>query len=432
MASNRQPTTSFSPRVAWHYAQTATYSSSNNDSEGEQQDIEAWSWLEFPDVESCLLESAFSSFLHTTFLDYQGLKFSIDFQTLTATATIAEGPENSNQREDTTHKHGSLLTYQLRRTVLDNNANISSSASFFYRHEEAALLEDNNNDFNNNIDPSACRRHPTIFPPMPFTSLSPLAASPALLLSPPPFPSPTLTTSTTSKSTTTTAAKTMPSLPVVQEVPSLLAAASQVDEQMGQQERLWRRGGEQSVAVSRLFEQDNRGALAVASVVIDGLDVCSRHSRAGRLSAQGLENAVAYFVERGHPIMVLVPHWLLNRPFCFRQGPDLFDGSVDYFMTVLQDLRGDRLLMCMSDESCGTTPALSQRDVYDMVSLCKRRDAVLLSNNTIMYKQFHRAHPILYSYIENRQLCYAFDVDTFTPCHDMGKNGPFAADLLLK
>eukprot|EP00922_Rhytidocystis_sp_ex-Travisia-forbesii_P069434 GHVS01103608.1.p1 GENE.GHVS01103608.1~~GHVS01103608.1.p1 ORF type:complete len:212 (+),score=43.96 GHVS01103608.1:26-637(+) len=196
--------------------------------------------------------------------------------------------------------------------------------------------------------------------------------------------------------------------------------------------RLWRRKD----GVVRLLDQCKDKQLAVSSVVVDGVDLCRCCCRAGRLSARGLENAVSYFVERGHPMMVLVPHWLLYKPLSFPQGAELFDGPVDYSMAILEDLREDKLLDTMQDDGPATTagrmPALSQRDVFDMVSLCKRTGAVLLSNNTSMYKEFHKAHPELYGYIADRQLMYAFDVDTFLPCYDMGRNGPLATELLLR
>eukprot|EP00921_Rhytidocystis_pertsovi_P017910 GHVQ01028125.1.p1 GENE.GHVQ01028125.1~~GHVQ01028125.1.p1 ORF type:complete len:186 (+),score=15.65 GHVQ01028125.1:797-1354(+) len=168
------------------------------------------------------------------------------------------------------------------------------------------------------------------------------------------------------------------------------------------------------------------------SIVLDGLDVCLRHGRGGRMSFKGLEVAAGWFIERGHPLVVVVPYWLLHYPFAFPDNESRYEGRFVAGHSMLTDMYIDGLVVALENHGIPKHTSVTEEDVESIVSLCGLHNAVLCSNNSGMFRRFARTNEKEYNMIHKMQLMYSFDVDHFCPCHDQGREGPLARDLLLR
>lgn len=202
--------------------------------------------------------------------------------------------------------------------------------------------------------------------------------------------------------------------------------------------RCWRANGWETVQRANLY----RGSDVLSPVVVDGVDLCRHHGRQGRLSLRGLENAVAFFVHRGHATVVAVPTWLPCLPF---EGPhvlETFEENLQEAIDVVLALDEDGLLYRLPDDPQNkrdNSLHLTTSDVINLARLCRQQDAILCTNNSTMFAALHRrkgatreVESDLYAYVQHRQLMYSFDVDHFCPCHDTGRGGPLAEDLLVR
>ncbi|CAO4360924.1 unnamed protein product [Caenorhabditis nigoni] len=156
------------------------------------------------------------------------------------------------------------------------------------------------------------------------------------------------------------------------------------------------------------------------SVVVDGSNIAMLHGRKEVFSCAGLRECLHYFLERGHPeVLIFIPQYRREQP---RSDSPITDQHIlleierHIIYTPSRNVNGRRVV-CHDDRYILRTAEL--------------KDAVIVSNDE--YRDLTRENPAWKKIVEERLLMFTFVEDKFMPPDDpSGRNGPRIESFLSK
>ncbi|CAI2317070.1 unnamed protein product [Caenorhabditis sp. 36 PRJEB53466] len=156
------------------------------------------------------------------------------------------------------------------------------------------------------------------------------------------------------------------------------------------------------------------------TVVVDGSNVAMLHGRKEVFSCAGLRECLNYFLERGHPeVLIFIPQYRREQP---RSDSPITDQH------ILQEI--ERHIIYTPSRNVNGRRVVCHDDRY-ILRTAELKDAVIVSNDE--YRDLTRENPVWRKIVEERLLMFTFVEDKFMPPDDpSGRHGPRIDSFLSK
>ncbi|EGT39075.1 hypothetical protein CAEBREN_15437 [Caenorhabditis brenneri] len=156
------------------------------------------------------------------------------------------------------------------------------------------------------------------------------------------------------------------------------------------------------------------------TVVIDGSNVAMLHGRKEVFSCAGLRECLHYFLERGHPeVLIFIPQYRREQP---RSDSPITDQH------ILQEI--ERHIIYTPSRNVNGRRVVCHDDRY-ILRTAELKDAVIVSNDE--YRDLTRENSGWRKIVEERLLMFTFVEDKFMPPDDpSGRHGPRIESFLSK
>ncbi|XP_007516468.1 probable ribonuclease ZC3H12D [Erinaceus europaeus] len=163
-------------------------------------------------------------------------------------------------------------------------------------------------------------------------------------------------------------------------------------------------------------------ATSLRPIVIDGSNVAMSHGNKEVFSCRGIQLAVDWFRDRGHPyIKVFVPSW--------RKDPPRSDTPIRE-QHVLEELERQAVLVYTPSRKLNGRRVVCYDDRY-IVKVAYEQDGIIVSNDN--YRDLQSENPEWKWFIEQRLLMFSFVNDRFMPPDDpLGRWGPTLSNFLSR
>lgn len=159
---------------------------------------------------------------------------------------------------------------------------------------------------------------------------------------------------------------------------------------------------------------------SLRAVVVDGSNVAMLHGRKEVFSCAGLRECLNYFLERGHPeVLIFIPQYRREQP---RSDSPITDQH------ILQEI--ERHIIYTPSRNVNGRRVVCHDDRY-ILRTAELKDAVIVSNDE--YRDLTRENPAWRKIVEERLLMFTFVEDKFMPPDDpSGRHGPRIESFLSK
>ncbi|EFP02667.1 hypothetical protein CRE_06182, partial [Caenorhabditis remanei] len=159
---------------------------------------------------------------------------------------------------------------------------------------------------------------------------------------------------------------------------------------------------------------------SLRAVIVDGSNVAMLHGRKEVFSCAGLRSCLHYFLERGHPeVLIFIPQYRREQP---RSDSPITDQH------ILQEI--ERHIIYTPSRNINGRRVVCHDDRY-ILRTAELKDGVVVSNDE--YRDLTKENPAWRKIVEERLLMFTFVEDKFMPPDDpSGRHGPRIESFLSK